>query len=56
LLTEALTAKVKIVFADETGLMGTTAALTATFGVIFGMRVPDVRMRHVRSNFDIDTN
>jgi len=41
LFTEALTAEVESVFADETRLMGAKAALTAAFSVFSRAREPD---------------
>ena len=47
LLTEALTADVEAVLADETGLVGADAAAAGTLAVVARARVPDGFVRHV---------
>jgi len=44
--TEALAAKVESVLADETGLVGAEAALTAALAVFAGARKPDGVVGH----------
>jgi len=46
LLTEALTTEIKTVFADETSLVSTQAALTAALAVLSGARKPDSIVGH----------
>jgi len=46
LFTEALTAEVKTVFADETSLVGTETALTATLSIFTGTREPNGVVGH----------
>ena len=47
LLTEALTADVQAVLADETGLVGADTALAAALAVGARARVPDRLVRHI---------
>ena len=46
LLTEALTADVEAVLADETGLVGADTAATGALAVLPRARVPDGFVRH----------
>jgi len=46
LFAEALTTKVKTVFADEASLMGTETALTATLSVLTRAREPNSVVGH----------
>jgi len=46
LFTEALTAEVKTVLADETCLVGAEATLTAALSVLAGTREPDGVVGH----------
>lgn len=45
-VTEALTAHVEVVLADETGAVLADAALTATLAVLLGAGVPDGSVGH----------
>lgn len=46
LLTEALTAEVQIIFADQTSLVLADAAAARALAVVAGARVPDAFVRH----------